>query len=254
MGLVLQGQVQGRLGARDAGLRLGQVGGQGRGLGVGHRGLVAADVVLRAAAVGVRLGGDGGGAVLVRVPARHPALGHEGVVARAVGLRPIALGVRGADGGLGGADVRGRQVLLGVQRHDGRLGRRHRGLGVLQVGRGRGDAGVELLRIDPRQGIAAPDRLVVAHQHLGHQATDLGRDNGTVRLDIGGVGGFGGLGHDDVGRASHGHGERDAHRQKGAAGERQAAWLGLHQRGRGRRRVAGQDVVDGDIGHWKSLA
>jgi alpha-galactosidase len=205
------------------GLGLGQAGGQGGALGAGHDRLVAADVVLGADPVGLGLGRDGGGAIGLDIAPRHRAAGGQGVEPGAIGLGADALGVSRADRGLGGADIGGGQLLLGVQGDEGGLGGLDARLGLLQVGGGRGDAGVELLGLDAHQRVAALHRLIVLDQHLGDQAAHLGSDGRAVSLDIGRVGGDHGPGRGQI--QAPGDSDRDGgrHGHGGAARERRAA-------------------------------
>ena len=63
-----------------------------------------------------------------------------------------------------------------------------RGLGGGDIGLGLVERDLEVAVVDPRQHLAGLDGLVVADQHLGEIAGDLGRDGGVVGLDIGVVG------------------------------------------------------------------
>ena len=127
----------------------------------------AADVEDGAAVVGVGLGGGGRGAREINLVLRHSPAGGELVVARAFGGGAGALGVGGGDRGLRGAHPGVGKFLLGVEADERSASGGGLCFGGLQIGRGRGDAGIELLRVDAYEGVTGVDRLVIAHQHRG---------------------------------------------------------------------------------------
>ena len=169
---------------------------------------------------GVGRGGHGGRAILIDIATGHRAGIGEMFEAPLVGVGAHMLRVGGRDQGLTERHVGRCELLVRAERDERGPGGLDLRLGVLHLGGGGGDAGVEFFRIDPDQRIAGVDALVVPGQNRGDQSPNLGRDDRGVGLDIGRVGRDRSLGNDDVDGPDDRDEDRRADREDRATRER----------------------------------